>query len=88
MHRVSQEAVEANLSRMYRDMAQRLRGHAKAGKPISVAVQPSFAGKGMLLIADVGLRSSNTGRMQVSRREWIRMCIRINFRIRRSICAT
>lgn len=54
MHRVSKEAVEANLSRMYRDMAQRLRGHAKADKPISVAVQPSFAGNGMLLIADVG----------------------------------
>lgn len=54
MHRVSQEAVEANLSRMYRDMAQRLRGYVKADKPISVAVQPSFAKKGMLLIADVG----------------------------------
>lgn len=54
MHRVSQEAVKANLSRMYRSMAQRLCGHAKADKPIAVVVQPSFAGNGMLLIADVG----------------------------------
>lgn len=39
---------------MYRSMAQRLCGHAKADKPIAVVVQPSFAGNGMLLIADVG----------------------------------
>lgn len=53
MHRVSQEAVEANLSRMYRDMAQRLRGHAKTDRSIAVVVRPSFAGNGMLLIADL-----------------------------------
>ena len=53
MHRVSHEAVTTNLSRMHRDMAQRLRGHAKADKTIVVRVQPSFAGNGMLLIADI-----------------------------------